>query len=77
LFTDGVTEARNQAEELLGEEELKTLLITFRHRPVEEIVEKIFRRIADYSAGTPQADDISVLILRFGISTDEAAETFY
>ena len=77
LFTDGVTEARNEAEDLLGEEELQKLLITFRHAPVDEIVEKIFRRIADYSAGTPQSDDISVLIIRFGMSSDKSAETFF
>ena len=77
LFTDGVTEARNSNGDLLGEEALKELLVKYRHEPVEEIVDRIFRRIADYSAGCPQTDDISVLILRYGPSATKAAETFY
>jgi len=77
LFTDGVTEARNLKGELLGEEQLKELLIKLRHRPADEIVDGIFRRIAEYSAGTPQSDDISVLILRYAVSGDPNAETFY
>jgi len=75
LFTDGVTEARNTAGDFLGEDQFKELLVKFRHRPVDEIVDKIFRRIADYSAGTPQSDDISVLILRYGVSLNPNAET--
>ena len=77
LFTDGVTEARSLNGDLLGEDELKALLVQFRHIPADEIVEKIFRRIAEYSAGTPQSDDISVLILRYGVPSKQEAETFY
>ena len=77
LFTDGVTEARSSDGELMGEEELKTLLVEHRNRPVDEIVERIFQRIATFSAGAPQADDISVFVIRYVISSDQDAVTRY
>lgn len=77
LFTDGVTEARSRSGELFGEEDLKTLLLEHRTEPVDEIVEKIFRRIAEYSAGEPQSDDISVFIIRYVVASDVDAETRY
>jgi serine phosphatase RsbU (regulator of sigma subunit) len=77
LFTDGVTEARNVAGDMLGEEAFKELLLEVRTRPVNEIVDHIFRKIADFATGAPQADDISVLILRYTLSSSQDAETFY
>jgi phosphoserine phosphatase RsbU/P len=77
LFTDGVTEARSDAGDLFGEEELKELLLQNREKPVDEIVETIFRRIAQYATGAAQSDDISVFILRYVISSNQEAETRY
>jgi serine phosphatase RsbU (regulator of sigma subunit) len=77
LYTDGVTEARSQSGDLFGEEELKELLIANREKPVDQIVDNIFQRIAGYSAGTPQSDDISVFVLRYVITPDQDAETGY
>jgi phosphoserine phosphatase RsbU/P len=77
LFTDGVTEARNHAGDLFGEEDLKQLLLDHRTKPVDEIVETIFDRIAAYSTGEPQSDDISVFIIRYVTSSDQEAETTY
>jgi serine phosphatase RsbU (regulator of sigma subunit) len=77
LFTDGVTEARNTNGDLFGEDLLKELLVSHREIPVDEIVEEIFHRIAEYSAGAPQSDDISVFVLRYVIASDQDAVTRY
>ncbi len=65
LFTDGVTEARSEGGEMLGEESLKNILYANRQKSVEEIVANVFRAVAEHAAGTPQSDDISVFILRY------------
>ncbi len=75
LFTDGVTEARDAKGNFLGEEEFKELLVAHRHKPVDEMVETVFQRIADYSAGEPQSDDISVFIIRYTVASDQDAGT--
>jgi serine phosphatase RsbU (regulator of sigma subunit) len=53
------------------------LLLDHRTKPVDEIVETIFDRIAAYSTGEPQSDDISVFIIRYVTSSDQEAETRY
>ena len=68
LYTDGVTEARNKAGEMLGEELLNKLLTENKKKPVEDIVEIIFRTVSDHSSGIPQSDDISVFIIRYIVS---------
>ncbi|MCI0413589.1 SpoIIE family protein phosphatase [bacterium] len=75
LFTDGVTEARNTKGDLLGDDELKALLLKNRHKPVAEIVEAIFQRTLDHAAGEPQSDDISVFMVRYVVTSAQDAET--
>jgi sigma-B regulation protein RsbU (phosphoserine phosphatase) len=77
LFTDGVTEARNSQGDFLGDDELKSLLLKNRHKPVDEIVEAIFQRILDHSAGEPQSDDISVFIIRYVVTSEQDADTLH
>jgi len=65
LFTDGVTEAFNAADELYSEERLVELLKPLSEKPIKEIVEIINEDVEKYSTGVPQADDITVLALRY------------
>jgi len=76
LFTDGVTEARSKSGEMLGEDELKRLLTANRKKNVEEVVENIFDAVADYAAGTPQSDDISVFAIRY-TAKEQEPDTIY
>ena len=70
LYTDGVTEARNQDGELLGEEKLRKILTSNRKHPTEEIVDSIFHAVATHSSGIPQSDDVSVFALRYTVTPD-------
>jgi sigma-B regulation protein RsbU (phosphoserine phosphatase) len=65
LFTDGVTEAFNREEEFFGEERLVSLLGEQGNLPVRGLVELVHAAVEEYAAGMPQADDITVLSLRY------------
>lgn len=65
LYTDGVTEARDSQGEMLGEEQLKKFLIANKNDSVDTLLEKTFKYVQNHSAGMPQSDDLSVLLLKF------------
>jgi sigma-B regulation protein RsbU (phosphoserine phosphatase) len=65
LYTDGVTEAMNQKKELFTPKRLEQGLSGLRDRPLDQMAAGIVERIKAFSQGEPQADDITMLILRF------------
>ena len=73
LYTDGVTEAMNKAEEQYGEERLKELLSFGESYPEPSadngIVEPVCRMVAadveKFTDGAEQSDDITMLCVRF------------
>jgi len=64
LYSDGVTEAATPADEDFGETRLAELAASLRTRPAQEIVAAVQSEVAKFSAGTPQADDITVVVMR-------------
>ncbi len=65
LFTDGVTEAINRAEEFFSEERLEQFLAGHSTHAAEQLVSKLHALVEVFAAGMPQADDITVLALRY------------
>jgi serine phosphatase RsbU (regulator of sigma subunit) len=66
LFSDGVTDAENAAGDQYGEERLLAALAPeARHAP-EEILERVLTDVRDFAAGQPPADDVTVLVIRYG-----------
>src|SRR5262245_1918687 len=61
-FTDGVTEAANDAGELFGEERLLQLLVEHRKGSASELREAILAAVADFSGGSFQ-DDVTLMAL--------------
>lgn len=65
LYTDGVTEALNPAQELFGDDRLYEILN--RHRAQagepETFVQAIYREVQAFADGEPQADDITMLYM--------------
>lgn len=59
-FTDGVTEARNRAGELFGEERLREVL-SIPGRRADRIVADVIAAVDAFAAGAEPADDITVL----------------
>ncbi|MCX6244569.1 MAG: SpoIIE family protein phosphatase [Bacteroidetes bacterium] len=65
LYTDGITEAINEAEETYGEERLAKVLETSHARPVNEISTILVNDIKAFAGSTEQYDDITLLVLRY------------
>jgi serine phosphatase RsbU (regulator of sigma subunit) len=63
LFTDGVTEAENEAEEQLGLDPVATLLTTFHGTPAATILERIDKYVQTFMCDAPAGDDVTMLAL--------------
>ncbi|MDM7916410.1 MAG: PP2C family protein-serine/threonine phosphatase, partial [Candidatus Eisenbacteria bacterium] len=64
VFTDGVTEARNVDGDFFGSDRLAEFLRLADGTPCSDILQGIVERVQDFSEGTPQADDITIVLMR-------------
>ncbi|WP_305907602.1 SpoIIE family protein phosphatase [Methylomarinum sp. Ch1-1] len=64
LYTDGVTEAKNPSEELLGEERLLNALQSAPDTNVMHMVHYIGSEVARHADGASQSDDITMLAIK-------------
>ncbi|MDQ2842635.1 MAG: ADOP family duplicated permease [Acidobacteriota bacterium] len=64
VFTDGVTEALNSAEEEFGEERLQDLLRRFAPLPVDEMSRQIAQELKSWIGSAPQHDDMTFLLFK-------------
>lgn len=65
LYTDGVTEAVNKGEEFFEEERLERYISAQASGQAEALVRGLHTAVKDFAKGMPQADDITVLALRY------------
>lgn len=66
LYTDGITEAENvQSEFFLEEKALHVLNQLKSTATVDEIVNKLYKAVSQFSKGVPPSDDMTLLALRF------------
>jgi len=65
LYTDGVTEACNNKQELFSEERLMRKVSYHRDDSMKELVLSILQEVTSFSQDMPQADDITILGLRY------------
>ncbi|HJQ37077.1 MAG TPA: SpoIIE family protein phosphatase [Thermoanaerobaculia bacterium] len=63
LFTDGVTEAENEAEEQLGLAPVATLCETLHGTPAPKILETIEQRVHEFTGTAPAADDVTMFAI--------------
>jgi phosphoserine phosphatase RsbU/P len=63
-FTDGVSEALNKDGEEFGEERLEACILAHRHLNAEALREKLVEALQDWCTGTPQYDDITLVVLK-------------
>lgn len=64
FYTDGVTEALDRDDRQFGEERLQKVIREFHQLPATGIVTKIQEEIQAFVAGTPQFDDITLMVIR-------------
>lgn len=65
LYTDGVTEAKNTANELFGEARLRCALEASASDAPEDLIAEIKTHLEAFSNGVPQSDDITMLSMDF------------
>jgi sigma-B regulation protein RsbU (phosphoserine phosphatase) len=63
IYTDGVTEAPDEAGEEFGEARLVDILRAHRQKPVHEMLAAILNEVQQFSRAS-QADDLTLVIAR-------------
>jgi len=67
LYTDGVSESRSASHEEYGEERLASVVAEGRALPLEALVRATMKDLADFRAGAPALDDLTVMAVRRGV----------
>jgi len=71
LYTDGITEAVNEAEEEYGQERLIHSVRTVRHQDPIAVVDRVFLDIDEFSAASTPADDQTLLVVKRSAAVPE------
>jgi sigma-B regulation protein RsbU (phosphoserine phosphatase) len=64
MYTDGISEAMNQNSEQFTEEKLQSILKGVAEYSAQEIIQQIQKALEAHTQGTPQSDDITILVLK-------------
>jgi phosphoserine phosphatase RsbU/P len=64
LYSDGVTEAFNPAQEEYGDARFIEILKAHRDKSAAEIVQAVTVSLAEWAAGSPPADDITLVVAK-------------
>jgi serine phosphatase RsbU (regulator of sigma subunit) len=65
LYTDGITEAMNDREELFSDGRLLEILNGLEGRDVTEIENKVQTAVREYVRDAPQSDDITMVVVKY------------
>ncbi|MEI8356174.1 MAG: SpoIIE family protein phosphatase [Deltaproteobacteria bacterium] len=65
LYTDGVTEAMNERQEIFSDERLEQNLSALQGSGVRENVDRIMANIRSFTGEEPQSDDITIMMIRY------------
>jgi phosphoserine phosphatase RsbU/P len=66
VFSDGLTEAQNFRNELFGESRLCNIAKECAKLPAADVSEKILKAVKTFEGNAPAADDLTLVVLRFG-----------
>ena len=64
FYTDGITEADNEAEKMFGEERLQEGLTRYHELPARGIMDAVLHDVREFAAGYPQSDDMTLVVLK-------------
>lgn len=65
LFTDGITEAQNAAQELFGDDRLSACLEAVAGDDPAAVIDGVLSAVQDFAGDAPQFDDITCLAVRW------------
>jgi sigma-B regulation protein RsbU (phosphoserine phosphatase) len=69
IYTDGVSEASNNSNELFEESRLRKIMEDFKGTTVEQLGDTIREGMRAFTEGAPQSDDITILVIQYKGST--------
>lgn len=64
LYTDGITEAENEAGEAFGTERLSALVVQHRGLPSADLIERVLVALYTFVGSRPLDDDVSLLAVK-------------
>jgi serine phosphatase RsbU (regulator of sigma subunit) len=64
-YTDGVTEAMNEKEELFSGERLHGSVSLLAGETTRDVIRKIMKEVKGFAGDAPQSDDITMLMVRY------------
>ncbi|MCX7882136.1 MAG: SpoIIE family protein phosphatase [Brevinematales bacterium] len=76
LYTDGITETRNEKNTLFGEGHFMDILSFHSKKSPEELTSLILEELDHFRGSMPYGDDITLLIVEFPPETAEIKEVF-
>lgn len=71
MYTDGITEAMNAANEIYGNERLESALKSACSRDVQGILDDVRLNVSKHVAGAEPSDDMTLLVIRWTPTPDE------
>ena len=64
LYTDGITEARNEAGEMYGEDRLSQLVRANAHLSAQELLDRIYETVREWGRNVVQYDDVTAVVMK-------------
>ncbi len=64
IYSDGLTEAQNEAKEFFGEDKLRELLINVSHKKSGQIGDNIISNVEEFVGKAPVHDDLTLVIIK-------------
>jgi len=65
IGTDGVFEAHNQANEMFGKTRFMEAIRKSHREPAQRILESVQKDLEHFTGQAPQADDITLVVVKF------------
>jgi sigma-B regulation protein RsbU (phosphoserine phosphatase) len=67
VFSDGVSEAMSASGDEYGENRIVTVVERNKELEPRQLLEAMFADVREFTRGAPQSDDITAMVLRYGI----------
>ncbi|MFL6278852.1 MAG: SpoIIE family protein phosphatase [Vicinamibacterales bacterium] len=67
LFSDGVSEAMSASGDEYGEGRIVSLVERNKQLEPRQLLEALFADVREFTRGAPQSDDITAMVLRYGV----------
>jgi phosphoserine phosphatase RsbU/P len=67
VFSDGVSEAMSASSDEYGETRIVSLVEANKLLEPTKLLEALFADVRDFTRGAPQSDDITAMVLRYGV----------